>query len=40
MAATLALLAGLTAYLYLADPPPPRVMPHIGIMSALPRAGR
>lgn len=39
MAATLALLAGLTAYLYLTEPPPPRVVPYIGIMSAMPRAG-
>jgi len=39
MAATLALLAGLTVYLYLSEPPPPRVVPYIGIMSAMPRAG-
>lgn len=39
MAATLALLAGLTVYLCLTEPPPSHVMPRIGIMSALSRAG-
>ncbi|WP_255358817.1 hypothetical protein [Achromobacter sp. DH1f] len=37
MALALALLIGLAAYLCLAEPPP-RVVPFVGIMSALPRA--
>ncbi|CAB3857176.1 hypothetical protein LMG3412_02063 [Achromobacter deleyi] len=37
MALGLALLIGLAAYLCLAEPPP-RVVPFVGIMSALPRA--
>lgn len=36
MAAALALLIGIVAYLCLAEPPP-RIVPFAGIMSALPR---
>ena len=37
MAAALALLAGIAAWLCLTEPPP-RIVPFVGIMSALPRA--
>ncbi|WP_277403617.1 hypothetical protein [Achromobacter insuavis] len=36
-AAALALLAGIAAWLCLTEPPP-RIVPFVGIMSALPRA--